>query len=207
MQLFDPDGLAPLLKKEEFANKDIRFRQYDFNPGKLAAEDRPKAAQEALGRFREDHQTALKNARTIGIDKEEMLWELIRYARLEAYTDRPSSYYELNLEYRGLFADAAKAGVNLGAMRGLKEKWAPNHKGTPTGTGEYEPRGQKEVNELVQVVLSHRWDDDERQFKTRIHDKCRIGPATDLIGQEFSGLDFPTLMLLLYPDADPADFG
>lgn len=204
--LFDPKGIDPLRKKPEFKDKDIRWRSYNFNPGKLAIEDRPKAAKDALDMFLEDYQIALKNARTIGFDKEDHAWEMLRYARLEAFTDRPSNYYELNLEYRGWFADAAEAGVNLGALRGMKEKWGQNAKGQPVGTGVMEARGQKEVNELVQVVLEHRFDEEERVFKAKIHEKCRVGPATQLIGEEFADLDFMTLATMLYPESSEDDW-
>ena len=204
--LFDPKGIDPLRKKDEFKDKDIRWREYGFNPGKLAVEDRPKAAKDALDLFLEDYRLALKHARTIGWDKEDHVYEMLRYARLESYTDRPSSYYELNLEYRGWFADAAEAGVNLGVLRGMKEKWGTGAKGQPVGLGVLEPRGQREVNELVQVVLDHRFDDETREFKARIHEKCRVGPATELIGEEFGSLDFATLASILYPESSEEDW-
>jgi hypothetical protein len=210
--LFDPKGVEPLLKRPEFKKKDIRWRAYGFNPGKLSPADRPKAAQEALAQFLEDYRTALANARTIGFDKEDHVYETLRYARLHAYTDRPSNYYELNLEYRGWFADAAEAGVNLGAIRGMKEKWGLVD-GKPTGLGTLEPRGQREVNELVQVVLNHYWDTDERKFKIRIggqegdQPKCRVGAASDLMGEVRDDLDFASLVAELYPDVDASEWG
>lgn len=205
--LFDPKGIEPLLRKPEFKGKDVRWKAYNFNPGKLAIEDRPKAAKDALEQFIEHYQTALKHARTIGWDKEDAVYETLRYARLEAYTDRPSSYQELNLEYRSWFADAAEAGVNLGVLRGMKEKWGQNAKGSPTGLGIDEVRGQREVNELVQVVLHHYFDQDASEFKYRIGGqetdelKCRVGPATELLGQEFPmGEGFMELAFMLYPE-------
>jgi hypothetical protein len=200
VHLFDPDGLGPLLKKDEFKKRDIRWHFYNFQPGKLAVEDRPKAAKDALELFLENQQLALGKARTIGWDKEDHVYEMLRYARLEAYTDRPSSYYELNLEYRGWFADAAEAGVNLGVIRGMKEKWGLNHLDKPTALGELTPRGQKEVNELVQVVLDHRWDEEERCFYARIHEKCRVGNASELLGKELKNPDFMSLAFALYPE-------
>lgn len=210
IHLFDPGGLRGLVKNELFKKKDIRVIQYNFNPGKLSIEDRPKAAQDTLAEFLENQAVALKNARTIGWDKEDHVWETLRYAKLEAVSDRPASYYELNLEYRGWFHDAEMAGVNLGVIRGMKEKWGKtgsNREGKATfgALGEMEPRGQREVPELVQVVLRHRWDEESRQFMVKIHEKCRVGPAPELIGQEWSGLDFPMLGTLLYPETDGTD--
>lgn len=199
VHLFDPAGLKGLVRNPLFREKDIRVIQYNFNPGKLSEDDRGKAAEEALAEFQENQEIALANARTIIWDKEDHVWEMLRYARLGGVSDRPSSYYELNLEYRGWFHDAEVAGVNMGVIRGMKEVWGTNSKGSPVGTGKFEPRGQKEVPELVQVVLWHRWDDEQKEFITRVHDKCRLGPnAKDLIGQEFGGLDFDTLSELIF---------
>lgn len=208
VHLFDPGGLKGLVKQEIFKKKEIKVIQYDFNPGKLDEDDRPEAAKEALAQFLEDYAISLKNARTIIWDKEDHVWEMIRYADLGGTSDRPSSYYELNLRYRGFFHDAEMAGVNLGVIRGMKEKWGKtgsNREGKATfgSLGELEARGQKEVPELVQIVLRHRWDDEDREFKIKIHEKCRIGDAPSLIGQEYGGLDFPTLAEMIYPDTDP----
>ena len=203
--LFDPGGLRGLVKNDLFKKKDIKVIQYNFNPGKLDEGDRPKAAQEALEQFQENQELALRNARTIVFDKEDHVWEMLRYAKLEAVSDRPSNYYELNLEYRGWFHDAEMAGVNFIVIRGMKEKWGKtgsNKEGKTTfgSLGELEPRGQKEVPELVQVVLRHRWDAEVGDFVTTIHEKCRVGNAKELIGTEHVGLTFPELGQLVYPE-------
>jgi hypothetical protein len=201
----DPGGVSRLVKQHpELKKKDIRWKEYDFVPGAYKFEDRGQAARDVLAQFESDYATALKNARTVGWDKEDQVWELLRYAKLENYTSRPATYYELNQDYADWFQQAAKAGVNLGVMRGLKERWGLNNSGSPAGTGEFIPRGQREVNEKVMVVLDHYWDDDQREFITRIGSvddpKCRIGPAKDLIGQEYTNLDFTTLAYMLYPE-------
>lgn len=199
IHMFDPGGVKGLSRNPLFRQKDIRIIQYTFNPGRISEEDRPQAARDALAEFKENQEVALTNARTILWDKEDHVWEMLRYAQLDGVSDRPSNYYELNLEYRGWFHDAEIAGVNLGVIRGMKEKWGTNAKGSPVGTGLLEPRGQREVPELVQVVLRHRWDDESKDFVTKIHEKCRLGPnAKDLIGQEFAGLDYDTLSEIIF---------
>lgn len=207
LMLFDPDGIDPLLRKSEFKKLDIHKIEYGFNPGKLSEAERPAAAKAAYEQFKEDYAVAIANARTVVWDKEEHVWEMLRYAHLEGVSDAPKNYYELNLEYRGWFADAAEAGVNLGVIRGMKEKWGTNAKGSPTGTGEYIPRGQREVNELVQVVLHHFFEDGA--FKVRIggaegcdDPKCRVGDAAGLIGEVFDNLTFEELAIRLYPEYD-----
>ncbi len=214
----DPGGVSRLKLKEEFKKRDVRWIDYAFNPGKLAIADRPKAAKDELERFLEDYATALSNFKTLGFDKEDAVYELLRYARLEAYTDKPSSYYEINNEYAGWFHDAAMAGVNLGVLRGMKEKWGQNAKGSPCSLGILEPRGQKWVNEKVDVVLAHRWDHEARNFATMIAPptadgeldegpKCRVGDnVKQLIGEEFGDLDFMTLATMLYPETTEADW-
>lgn len=213
----DPGGVSKLKRSHEaFTHRDIRWVEYNFNPGKLTLADRPKAAQDELARFLENYEVSLAGARTVGWDKEDLVYELIRYARLEYFTDKPASYYEINNEYRALFHDAAAAGVNLGVLRGMKEKWGQNAKGSPVGLGINEPRGQKFVSEIVEVVLQHRWDNEDREFKVMIAPpsqrndegpKLRVGPAVDLIGMEFGNFDFVQLALAIYPETTPDDWG
>jgi hypothetical protein len=210
MHLFDPGGLDGLKKNPLFKKKDIRVLIYNSDLSKYAEDDRQKASEEVLEKFKENQAIALKNARTIGWDKEDKVWELLRYARLGATSDRPNLYYELNLEYEGFFHDAGMAGVNMCLIRGMKESWGKtgsNREGKATygSTGEEQPRGQKQVPELVQVVLRHRWDADVNDFVATIHEKCRIGDAKKLIGREFQSLTFKELGEAIYPETEDMD--
>jgi len=206
MHMFDPGGLKGLTKNKLFKDKDIRVLNYDFKLSDYKEEDRGEAASDLLEQFKENQKVALKQANTVGWDKEDHIWELLRYARLGQTSDRPNLYYELNLEYRGLFHDAEIAGVNMCVIRGMKEKWGKTGtsgqgKATYGSLGEYEPRGQKEVPELVQVVLRHRWDAEIGDFVATIHDKCRVGAnPKKLIGKEFVGLTFRELGEEIYPE-------
>jgi len=210
VHLFDPGGLAGLVKNPLFKKKDIKVIQYRFNPGKLDEDDRPKAAKDALDEFQENQTTALKHARSIIWDKEDHVWEMLRYAKLEAVSDRPSNYYELNLEYRGWIHDIEMAGINFCAIRGMKEKWGKtgsnkDGKSTFGSLGELEPRGQKEIPELVQIVLRHRWDAEVKDFVVTIHEKCRVGDAKTLLGTEHCGLTWRELGELAYPETAEMD--
>lgn len=207
--LFDPAGLKGLMSNDLFKSKDIRVINYKFNPGRYKEmSDRAQLAQDELAKFEEDMDIAMGIARTIGWDKEDHVWEMLRYANNENFQAEPKSYYELNMQYRGWFQSVEEAGINFGVLRGMKEKWGKTgvnqRTGRPTygGLGEMVARGQKEVTELVQINLSHRWDDDDREFKTRIMEKCRIGNAVELLGQEFGNLDFETLVMTLYPEVE-----
>ena len=209
--LFDPAGLKGLMTNPQFKHKDIRVINFYecVNLGSMREKaERAIASLDALQQFREDWKVALKKARTVLWDKEDHVWEMLRYATNEDYSAEPKSYYECNMEYRGWFTDAETAGVNFGVIRGMKEKWGQTGTSRRTGQatygglGEYIPRGQKEVEELVQVNLSHRWDDTQRAFITTIMNKCRLGNAIELLGQEYADLDFLTLATMLYPDAN-----
>ena len=216
VMLFDPIGLEGLTRQPQFREKDIRVIEYKFNPGGIRGDGehetnalRSAAAKEALEQFVDDYATALKHARTVVWDKSEYVWEMLRYADLGSKSDRPANYYELNMRFRGWIQEAADAGVNLGLVDGLKEIWGQtgtNGSGKPIlgGTGEFGRRGMKEVPELVQVSLAHRWDADEREFKIKVLDKCRLN--ADLIDQEFGSLTFTDLAMQLYPESSESDW-
>ena len=212
MLLNDIDGVRALRRQPAFKTRDIRVKHYNFQPAHYATgADRQKAADDLLDEFIADYYVALKHARTIGWDKEDQVWELMRYARLGNVSGKPAKYYDLNIEYRNWVNDAQLAGVNLGLLRGMKEKWGTNDSGTPIGLGTDIPRGHREIDEMVQVYLQHRWDADERKFVVQIgppgFEKCRVGPAEQLLGLEFPNLDFLALAVALYPDTDPAVWG
>jgi hypothetical protein len=158
--LFDPKGIQPLAQQDAFKHKDIRIVEYDFSRiGRIKGETDEKTdalratfANDMLEQFLEDWEDAKQNARTSGWDKEDHVWEMLRYARLEAVSGKPASYYELNTEYRAWFTEASNAGMNFGVLRGMKERWGARldpRSGVekPYSTGELEPRGMKEVPE------------------------------------------------------------
>jgi hypothetical protein len=205
VHLFDPGGLEGLKKNPLFKKKDIRVMTYDISLGKYKeGRERQEAAIEILEKFSEQQNIALKNARTIGWDKEDYLWKLTRYARLGKNSDRPTQYDELNMEYQAYFHDLEMAGVNFCAIRGMKEKWGDS--ASAGGTGEFIGRGMKEVPELCQIHLQHRWDRDAKEFVTTILDKCRVGdePKT-LMGTEHIGLTFRELGEMIYPETAEMD--
>jgi hypothetical protein len=210
--LLDPGGLKGVLTSSgsPFRDKDIRLIDYSgqLDWGRLERRERVLRAKDVVDAFNAAWDVAIKKARTIVIDKEDKLWETIRYAHDEVDSPTPKNFYELNLDYAALIAQAEANGVNLGMIRGMKEKWGKTGISRTTGkpqmgfTGELVPRGQKEVTELVQINLDHKWDGERQSFITTIVDKCRLGNAKDLLGTEYEDLDFLTLASILYPDVD-----
>ncbi len=211
--LFDPGGLKGLRNNPLFKGKDVRVVDYcgELNIGKLPKDKRVEAAIRAMAHFQEDWEVAVANARTLVVDKETMLWEMLRYAHDEVESPDPKSFDELNLIIRGIVQDAENHSLNLGLIRDIADTWGKtgvtrDGRLTQGYTGVMRPTGNKNVTGLVQINLGHRWDDSDpetRGFKVKILEKCRLGSAKKLIGEEFGDMDFPTLAQTVCPDTDP----
>lgn len=199
---FDPHGMNRV-SKDVKAGKDIRISRYPFNPNEYKTEqDIRKSANEVWHRFTEDYAQALKNARSILWDREDMAYKLQRYSNWGGTSAAPKDYEDLYIEYVGLIQGANAAGVNLGLLRGLKEKWISKYdatKGKMVGnnTGDMIADGMRKVPDHVDVMLFHRWDDTAKQYVVK------IGKFTnpDFRSMELA-LDFPTMASAAYPDSD-----
>ncbi len=208
--LFEPGGLKGLNVNPLFREKEIHVMDLSgkLDWGRIDKKARVARGLEVMQQFDEGWDFAIQQARTIVIDKEDILWETRRYAHDEVESPEPKKFHELNLEHRALIVQAERAGVNLGLIRGMKEQWGQTGISRATGrpqmgfTGEFSPRGHKELDEQVQINLEHRWDDEERVFKVKVLDKCRLGEAIALMGEEFDMLEFPELGVKLYPETD-----
>lgn len=206
---FDPYGMNRV-SADVKVGKDIRIGRYPFNL-KEAGDDKAavsRKATEVWERFVRDFRTALKHVRTILIDREDNAWELIRYSNFGGMSSAPKDYADLYIEYVGLIQEAAAAGVNLGMLRGLKEKWANKFdaskgKMVPYSTGEMIPDGMSKLKDHVDITLVHRWDDTERQFFTKI----QKFPNPDFRSQEFPGMAFLQVASLAFPDTTEEDWG
>jgi hypothetical protein len=208
--LFDPNGLEGLRANPLFESKEVHVFDYcgELNIGKLPDEERMAAALAAMANFQKDWDIAIAaGARTLVIDKETMLWEMLRYAHDEVSSPTPKNFHELNLMYRGWIQDATVNKRNLGFIRDVRETWGiigRSKEGKPQQgfTGKYKPEGQKYLTGNVQLSMEHRWNAEAREFETEILDKCRLGEAKLLMGKVVPEMDFPTLAMMLYPESD-----
>lgn len=200
-QYLDPGGTEGVAEKfrrgEHGPAKEIYTIPYRFNKGKMDQD----AAVEIRDQFIEDYEVALQHARTIQWDETEV-WELFRWAEFGGESGVPRNYGPLNATYRNLLQQAYDAGVNLQLIQKVKEKWEDNAKGIGHPTGVFEPMGFKDANYIVQVSLEHSWDEEEG-FKVKVVN-CRQNMS--LAGQEFVGLDFPTLGMMIFPDSSEEDW-
>ena len=200
---FDCYGINRV-NKDLIRGRDIKIARYPFKAQSCDnAKEIGKLAMEAWVRFIADYKLALANCRTIIWDREDIAWELLRYASFGGTSAAPKEYGELNAEYVSLIQDAQGAGVNLGLLRGIREKWISKFdqtkgKMTAHNTGEMIPDGMKKIPDHVDVTLHHRWDDASKSFMVKI-DKF-VNPVFK--GEEFPDLTFPQMATLAYPNTD-----
>lgn len=194
-QYFDPGGIEGVAQKflqPPLGPKDIRQIQYRYNK----KTNDMSYAMEVKAQFIEDYHQALKWARTIQWDETEF-WEVCRFAEFGRESARGREYGPLNGEYRGLIQDAYDAGVNLQLIQKVKEAWKDDKP-----SGEMKPVGFTGAQNVVQVNLSHTWDQEDG-FQTTITN-CRQNMA--LAGMTLGELTYPMLGQLVHPDSDESDW-
>ena len=206
---FDQNGMDRVDKTVR-AQREIRIGRYGFNPVPFDG-DRDKIKKAALPiweRFISDYWTALKHARTVLWDREDMSWGLRRYASWGGQKNETSrtgalDYGDLNEEYIGLLQGARDAHVNLGLLQGLSEKWVSKYNPTSGkmqsyNTGEMVPDGFKKVADHVDITLDHSWDGKMKEYVTTI----RKFPNKEYKDQTIPNLSFDLMALSAFPDSD-----
>src|ERR1700674_2432550 len=207
-QYFDP-GLEGTVEKFRRQGKEIYAVRYKYDAMKTQ-----EKAQELKEQFIADYELALTKASLIQWDETEV-WELFRYAELGenkfgVATDKPTSYVKLNAEYRALIQRAYESNVNLHLIQKVKERWETVSETDRNGmsknvgrpSGRFEPTGFKEANYIVQANIEHCWEK-ERGFGIKVHN-CRQNMT--LAGDEYWGLDWPTLGQLVFPESSEQDW-
>ncbi len=199
---FDPFGMDRV-SKDIKQGKDIRIGRYPFIARKGATKNEiGDAASDVWQRFTEEFRVALLHARTILWDREDLAWELLRYSAFGAQNSQPKEYGELNAEYIGLVQEAAAAKVNLGLLRGLREKWI-SVRNPETGkmqahnTGDMQVDGMKKIPDHVDITLDHQWLSSEKHFVTVI----RKFPNLEYRDVDFPDLTFPMMASAAYPES------
>lgn len=199
--------VSPDVKRD----KDIRISRYSFNPhqaGKTKNEI-GAAATVVWDQFVADYRNVLQSkVRTIVWDREDLQWELMRYAAFGAQNDAPKEYGPLYIEVGSLISEAGAANVNLLILQGLRDKWESQFdpaKGKKVGinTGLRVPDGCNKIPDLVDITLDMRWDASQKQFMTLI-DKF---PNKDYRGEDVPGMDFGMMATTAYPETGLDDWG
>ncbi len=183
--------------------KDIYVAEYEWSP----TEDLDQ--QEAIDlrdKISEDFEAAIQSARTVFIDKETDLWELFRYAEFGAPNDSPRNYPALNQRYRRLINMAKASDINFGCLQGMKAEWGAkvNKKTGAQGaaaTGAMIRAGFGELEGLVHIDLHHTYDKSDKSYVIEVG-KSRGPGGYEVQGEVLSGMDFPTLAQLVFPESD-----
>jgi hypothetical protein len=156
--------------------------------------------------------------RSIVIDSDSELWEMIRLARFGRLKDvKPDSYGPVNREYMGYIKRAKKRKKNLILINQMKEEWVSpgmkkGKKAMAQWTGNFIPDRMKKTQYLIQVDVEMFVD--ELGFNLRV-DKCRKNPylvgevLTTEFGNDEEKLDmcnFKTLACMVMEDTEMEDW-
>ena len=181
-------------------NKDIQI----FETEKLD-EDQADKADEAWLKFKAAFRGALRSTevRTIIVDTETEVWELIRLARFGRLTQvRPHHYGPVNAEFRSLIRESFEHDKNLILLQKMKAQYVNDKK-----TGQWERAGFSDLGFLVQVNAQVYRDDVDEGGEFNVYiDTCRQQP--ELAGELFSGdaCNFPFVAMMVKPEADPSSW-
>jgi hypothetical protein len=158
---------------------------------------------------------ALKNpdVRTLVMDTETEMWELIRLARFGKLTQvMPHHYGPVNTEYNDLIRKIYDTDKNLILLRKLKDEYINDKK-----TGNMEIAGFKNVPYLVQVDVVL-WKKRESRHPSLMGIKggggtfgmtvreCRQNREVEGLDLEEPNSDFATLAMEVFPGTDPEDW-
>lgn len=190
--------------------KDIYIADYDLGlePDAVFDQDMAIAVRE---KWLEDFVQALKVARTIVWDRESDLFgTILSYAEFgDPKTGTPKDWDALKGFERKMIAMAkAKAGLNFGIIRGLRNEWVSkvnpsNGRKGITQSGERIPAGMEEVDALVHINLHHKFENGVFSVSCS---KSRGPGAGAVQGETFENCDFKTLACLIFPDSTDADW-
>lgn len=175
--------------------------------------------QNVLNPYVEGYRASLEaGARTVTWDTGGELWEAIRYAHFGRLEKVPAQFYAAaNAEYRELIRLANVHRANLIILHQQKPEWNTIVEGGKTKsftTGRMIASGNEKLPYLVQAKVETRFVPEkihkrtkeiieEAHFEVEIL-TCRHDP--DLRGVVIPDCDFPTLMAMIMPDVDPAEW-
>lgn len=206
---FDTHGLLRVDKGIR-REREIRIQRYGYNHLKQI-DDRNRVKQLARpiwDRFMDDFEQALKKARSIILDREDMAYELIRYAFLGGEKNEGSKtgaldYGDINKEFASMLQAAKDAKVNLGLLQGWTDKWESKFDPSSGKLKNYntgvKPDGWKKVADYADITIDHRWDEKKKAYIAT----TRKFPAKDEKDKDFENFDFLTMAITAFPDSDP----
>jgi hypothetical protein len=197
-------GLEGVVEKYQ-DEKEIRIAEYEWEPTDDSFDQ--EEAIKLRDQFIEDFYFAAMHARTVIWDKETDIWNLVRYSEFGGPSERPNNFDRLNQRMRKYVNHPKKLTINFGLVQSLKDEWVSvtkaNGKEGGASTGNRKKAGFKEVDGLVNVVLSHESNGD--QFSVTVEKARGIGSAA-VQNKTFPNMTFSELGMALFPDTDVPDW-
>lgn len=200
--------VEPIL--EEFPDKEIYFKEYEWNPTDDFDQDKAVEIREEI---KKDFLHGLKYAKTLIWDKETDVRQVFQYAEFGSPTDgNPKDYDKLNMQYFHLINKAKTTpGVNVGFIQSMRNEWVMKDAGVNLATGKKKTSmnqtgrrikaGYDRLDELVFAELH--FERREGEFFIQVG-KCRQQPTMQ--DQEFAGMPFSDFGQLLMPGTSEEDW-
>lgn len=198
-------GTENVVRQMQRAGKEIELYRYQVPPSgeQVSVYDREWVKLENA------YQAVLKSDyRTLITDTATEVWEMMRLARFGKLTQvMPHHYGPVNAEFKELVKSVcAKPGLNSIWIHQLKKEYKQGKEGKDAWTGGWERAGFSGMPYLVDAVIEHYIDLDDRSFGVRILDS-RYRTA-EVLGEELTGglCSFPMLATLLKPEVDEGEW-
>jgi hypothetical protein len=196
------DGTEGVVEDLRESGKEIRVLSYDWSPTN-EEEFTQAQAVELRNTFIADYKRAIDTLAALGrgtvvMDKETDVWNLFRYAEFGSpKADVPRDFDKVNAMMRKYISLPKKTTINFMAIQSAKDEW----KSMSQKSGAIKRAGFGETPGLLHVDLF--FEREGGKFYTTVG-KVRGKNAAGITDQRFENLDFKTLGIMLFPDADEA---
>lgn len=176
--------------------KDVYAFEYPWGQIEKNDSDECRAtALTVLNTFTEQFNDIVPHVRSAVIDKEDDLWDLVKYSELGAPKGPYTAYEPLHAKMNSFVDLAKRHNVNLFLLKGLTNNWV-NKK-----IEGRKPMGWERAYGKTDINIFHTFDPDTDSWFMRV-DKARGPNTTGVQGQTFENLTVPELGVRLYPDGD-----
>jgi hypothetical protein len=213
------EGIAePLIQK----GKKIYLTKYSANTNELREikddDERMAAAEEIASQIEDDFLYAIANGiRSILWDKENQVYDIVKYAELGAPSDAPSNYYPIHQRLEAMIAAAKESDINFVCIRAMKTPWVSEVKGSgkigasPSKTQRI-PAGWGRLEEQMHLNIINRFveevDDEGAKTLNVVMDigKSRGPGGRDIQNTTIPYTEFAEFATAVFPDTSQEDW-
>ncbi len=188
--------------------KDIYVKEYAWTPSPTNTPDQD-AAIEMRDTFIEDFEHAVLHARTVIIDKETELWDLVKYADFGAPREGTPKDWDVPKGRMRSILNLPKAhDVNFGVIQGMRNEWVSQvnpktgKKGI-TQSGNRIRAGSDDVDAIMFINIEHVFE--EGEFKLKVG-KARGPGGRDIQNTTLPFVTFSEFGQLVFPESDESSW-